>query len=54
MKSKTIKIILTLLIIYGVYRLLKAYPDQMVLILGVLAIVIIGTWLLQADKEEYT
>jgi hypothetical protein len=54
MKAKAIKIILTILIIYGVYYLTKTYPDQMILIIGISSIIIIGTWLLQADKEEYT
>jgi len=52
MKSKTVKIILTLLIIIGVVSLIQKFPDEMVLILGIGLILIIGSWLMQLEKNE--
>jgi len=52
MKSKTVKIILTLLIIIGVVSLIQKFPDEMVLILGIGLVLIIGSWLMQLEKNE--
>ena len=54
MKAKTGKIIITLLIIVGVGALINKFPDEMILILGIGLIIIIGNWLLDANKAEYT
>ena len=52
MKGKKIKTIATLLIIAIVITLLKKYPDVTILSIGVGAIIIIGMWLIEVDKEE--
>jgi len=54
MKAKTGKIIITLLIIVGVGALIQKFPDEMILLLGIGLILIIGNWLLDANKAEYT
>jgi hypothetical protein len=51
MKSKIVKTIITLLIIVGVYSLIKRFPDEMILILGIGLILIIGSWLMAAEKQ---
>jgi hypothetical protein len=53
MKAKIIKIILYLIIIAGVVALIKKFPDQTILVLGIVVVLIIGKWLLDADKKEY-
>lgn len=52
MNPKVVKIILTLLVMIGIYFLGKKFPDEMVLIIGIALIVIIGSWLVEADKED--
>jgi len=51
MKRKIVKIIITLLILYGIYALIKKFPEETILVLGIGSIIIIGLWLLEVDKE---
>lgn len=52
MKGNILKIIVYILIIVGIYFLLKKFPDQMILICGIGLILIIGNWLLDAEKDN--
>lgn len=51
-KIINIRIILMLLIISGIGYLVSKFPDEGVLVIGIGAIIIIGIWLLQANKEN--
>lgn len=51
-KLINIKNILILLIIIGVGYLIKEFPDESILIIGIGAIALIGLWLHQAYRNE--
>lgn len=51
-KIINIRTILMLLIISGIGYLVSKFPDEGVLVLGIVAIIIIGVWLLQLNKEN--
>lgn len=52
MREKTIKIILWAIIIVGAYFFLTKFPDEAILIGGISLILIIGSWLLELDKDN--
>jgi len=50
--NKKLKIILTILVLIGIYYLAKSYPDEVIIIAGIGLIVIIGMWLMEVEKKE--
>jgi phosphate starvation-inducible membrane PsiE len=51
MKKNILKGIAIIAVIALVIYLGKKFPDQMVLIIGISLILIIGLWLMEADKD---
>jgi hypothetical protein len=51
-KIFNVKTILLLIIIVGAGYLSSKFPDEAVLIWGCLSIIVIGIWMLQANKEQ--
>jgi uncharacterized BrkB/YihY/UPF0761 family membrane protein len=47
-----LKTIITLLILIGFGYLVSKFPDQSVVFGGIGIIILIGIWLLQAEKEQ--
>jgi len=51
MKGNKIKIIITLLLIGGIIALLRKFPEETILLMGIGAIIIIGLWVIEVDEE---